>query len=180
VDEEGGGRYHEKMAARRSSSSVTAGSFVLVASTLTTMAGCSSHPATADQADAADFYDCTTEPRAVAAIPGLVVGAPGGFSATLESLQPTVIKKYANTWQVRLRDAAGTALPGASVKAVPFMPDHGHGTTVKVTVQDLGDGSYVLTPIYFFMAGYWEVTVTAVSADRQSDGTMMFPVCVPG
>ena len=177
MDERGVGRYDERMAVGRSSSLVAAGHLVLAATTLSV--GCSSHHATEDQADA-DFYDCTTEPRAVAAVPGLVVGAPGSMSATLESLQPTVVKKGPNTWQIRLTDGAGAALAGASVKAVPFMPDHGHGPTVKVGVQDLGDGSYVLTPLYLFMAGYWEITVTAVSADRQSDGTMMFPVCVPG
>lgn len=161
----------------RSSSVVAAGP--LVFTVLATALGCSAHHAADDQPDA-DFYDCTTEPRAQAAVPGLVVRSAGGFGATLESLEPTLVKKGPNTWKVGLTDAAGNALPGASVKAMPFMPDHGHGTSAKVSVQDLGDGSYVLTPVYLYMAGYWEITLTVVPADRQSDATLMFPVCVPG
>jgi len=161
----------------RSSSVLAAGTLGLT--TLTPLVGCSAHHAADDQPDA-DFYDCTTEPRALAALPGLVVSSPGGFAATLESLDPTVVRKGPNTWKVRLTSPAGDALAGASVKAVPFMPDHGHGTSAKVLVQDLGDGSYVLTPVYLYMAGYWEITVTVVPADRQSDGSLMFPVCVPG
>jgi len=133
-----------------------------------------------DTVDAGLFYDCTTEPRAVAAVPGLLrTSSTGIMQATLESLTPTALVKGSNTWKVGLSDTAGTALAGATIKAVPFMPDHGHGTSVKVGVSDMGAGDYGLTPLYLYMAGYWEITLTVMPPGGSSD-SIVFPVCIPG
>jgi hypothetical protein len=45
---------------------------------------------------------------------------------------------------------------------VPFMPAHGHGASVAPTVSETAPGTYVATPLDFFMAGHWEL-MTAIS-----------------
>jgi hypothetical protein len=65
------------------------------------------------------------------------------------------------------------------MKATPFMPDHGHGTGVKAVVTPTGsDGRYEVAPLYLFMPGYWEVTLTVQTGAVRDD--VVFPVCISG
>jgi hypothetical protein len=52
------------------------------------------------------------------------------------------------------------------------MPDHAHGSPQPVVVTEMGDGEYKLDPVNLFMAGYWEVTISA------EDDDIVFPLCV--
>jgi hypothetical protein len=40
------------------------------------------------------------------------------------------------------------------------------------------DGTYAITPLYLFMAGYWEVTLTIQVGATRDD--VVFPVCISG
>ena len=63
--------------------------------------------------------------------------------------------------------ADGTAIDGASLEIVPWMPDHGHGISEEVLVEDLGEGSYEAVFIYS-MSGYWELEIH-IDADLGSE-----------
>jgi hypothetical protein len=79
---------------------------------------------------------------------------------------------------MRVTDMSGQGLSNLSLSVVPFMPDHGHGTTVP-TVTNNGGGSYTVTPIYFFMAGVWRVTFTSTPASGSADNAVFY-FCIPG
>jgi hypothetical protein len=62
--------------------------------------------------------------------------------------------------QLTFKDANGAALTGLSVGVVPWMPAHGHGTSVDPTVSETTPGTFVANPLYLFMPGSWELRVT--------------------
>ena len=81
-----------------------------------------------------------------------------------------------NAWMVGVaRD--GEMLPGAEISVRPWMPDHGHGTPVEIGITDMGDGEYMLDPLNLFMAGLWEVHVTATLEDGTEE-EVVFHACV--
>ena len=44
------------------------------------------------------------------------------------------------------------------------MPAHGHGASVEPTVTEISPGTYVATPLDFFMAGEWELRTAITNA----------------
>jgi hypothetical protein len=145
------------------------------------VAGCGSGAPAAT--DAAALYSCDTETRAVRYMPGLErTSVSGAFKAVLVESVPGPPIKGQNMWTVRIFDASGaTPRDGLTVTALPSMPDHVHPTAVKpvVTPKNDGSGTYVLDPVYLFMAGFWEVKLTVQPADGPKD-TIIFPVCISG
>jgi hypothetical protein len=65
-----------------------------------------------------------------------------------------------HAWRLHLENAAGEALPGASIEVTGGMPVHDHGlpTQPRVTTE-LGGGDYRLDGLRFHMAGPWEITL---------------------
>ena len=61
---------------------------------------------------------------------------------------------------LEVADAAGKPVDGATLSVTPFMPDHGHGSSVKPTVTREGGGTYDVTNVYLPMPGLWRLTVT--------------------
>ncbi len=69
-------------------------------------------------------------------------------------------------------------MDGATIKAVPWMPDHGHGTSVKPTVTPAGTaGTYNIANVYLFMPGLWQTTLTIQMPDQSSD-QVVFSFCL--
>lgn len=62
--------------------------------------------------------------------------------------------------QLSFRDANGSDAPGLELTVVPWMPAHGHGTSVDPTVTETAPGTFVATPLYLFMPGSWELRMT--------------------
>jgi hypothetical protein len=56
--------------------------------------------------------------------------------------------------------AEGAARDGLTVNLVPWMPAHGHGSSVVPTVSAKGHGTYLLTNVDLFMPGHWELRTT--------------------
>lgn len=83
-----------------------------------------------------------------------------------------------NTWTVQLTDTSDTPLAdGAVTEVKPWMPDHGHGTTVEPTMSDMDGESMVdVNDIDFRMPGVWTLTFT-VETGGQID-TATFNVCI--
>jgi hypothetical protein len=128
--------------------------------------------------DAGDLITCQNDPRVMNWTPGLSVTSTSGTRKyVLVSIDPNPPARGTDTWSMKVTDAAGTSQPGLAVGVLPFMPDHGHGSSVNATVTANADGTYTVQPLYFFMAGVWRVTFWIGS--NQSDVGQFF-FCVPG
>jgi YtkA-like len=114
--------------------------------------------------------------------------ASGALKVTLLSSQAgvPVIGDSKTTWTLAVADATtGAPLTGAALGVLPWMPDHGHGTSVKAVVTESAStpGQYALEPLYFFMAGYWTVTITVhdagvAAADGGAADSVVFSLCL--
>jgi len=62
--------------------------------------------------------------------------------------------------QLAFTDASGAPVAGLDLSVVPWMPAHGHGTSVNPTVTETSPGVFVASPLYLFMPGSWELRMT--------------------
>jgi hypothetical protein len=128
---------------------------------------------------AATFAGCVGDPRGDLFAPGMIkTGFGGRLQLRLLTAQPGPPIKGTNTWTVEVDDAAGLAQPGAVIKVSTYMPDHGHSSPVaaQVTAQATA-GQYQVDPLYFFMAGLWQVTLDVTTSAGVNDAAM-FSFCV--
>ncbi|MBK7863910.1 MAG: hypothetical protein IPJ65_35940 [Archangiaceae bacterium] len=102
----------------------------------------------------------------------------GRVMAVLLSADPAPPERGNNAWSVKLTGARGEALDG-ELAVTPYMPEHGHGTSVAPGVERQGDGSWKVSPLYLFMPGIWEVTL-APSADAGAADSPVFSFCIDG
>jgi len=60
-----------------------------------------------------------------------------------------------------------TPVDGLELQMVPYMPQMHHGTSVTPEIMAEGGGKYLVTNLYLFMPGIWELktTVTGAKAD---------------
>ncbi len=127
--------------------------------------------------DGSDTVSCG-DPRAQAYAPDMQVAGSGGvYTFVLVSSTPAPPADENNVFVVKLLDASGQPVTGATMTATPTMPQMSHGTS-KVTVTDNGDGTYTLQPLYLFMAGLWQVALTAQSGSSKDHASFFF--CVAG
>jgi len=61
---------------------------------------------------------------------------------------------------VAVTDANGAPVDGLALDAQPWMPSHGHGTSVMPTVTPQGGGRYRIDHVYLYMAGTWELRLS--------------------
>ncbi len=129
--------------------------------------GCSTKRATPHNTD------CENAARIDALGGGFVKhGAAGRFDFKLIAMTPASPARGDNKWVIEIVSA-----PHADVTATPFMPDHGHGTPVKVGVTPSATpGQYELAPINLWMPGYWEISVTAASGEDRDSA--VFKLCI--
>jgi hypothetical protein len=143
------------------------------------------------------FVDCATETRATPYAAGTVVqSSDGQFAVTLVDNRPGEAAannppgtwvKGSNTWDIQVRDTAGQPVDGLTIDTMPRMPDHGHGTSITPETTDDGGGKYVISPLYLYMGGYWQVTLNirvplsdgGAGAALHNDSAV-FNVCIPG
>jgi hypothetical protein len=144
-----------------------------------------------------EFVDCSKETRATPYAPGTVVRSDDGqLNVTLVDNRPGAADannppgtwvKGSNTWDIQVRDLAGQAEGGLAIQAVPKMPDHGHGTSITPITTDEGGGQYLISPLYLYMGGYWQVTLNihppvsdGGAASQLTNDSAVFNVCIPG
>lgn len=129
--------------------------------------------------DAGTLVGCESDPRVLAWSDGLsLTSSQSQFHAKLVTASPAPPARGTNQWVLELTTPSGAPLEGATVQVVPFMPDHGHGTSVKAQVQELGAGRYQVETLYLFMPGVWRVSVQ-VSTTTVSDAALFY-FCVEG
>jgi len=159
------------------SASLIAGALALAA------AGCGGqNDAGAPVDGSALLYSCATETRAVPYTANLSRPSVSGQStAILVKSVPGPPIKGTNDWTVKILDASGAPEDGLTIKASLFMPDHGHGPSVEPVVTPVSGqaGTYLASPVWFFMEGYWEVTFTWQPPTGAQE-SVVFPICIPG
>ena len=71
-------------------------------------------------------------------------------------------------------------LDGVTIDVVPFMPDHGHGTSIDavVTPADSGAGEYSISRVNLWMPGLWQVTLRTQAGGATDDVVLAF--CITG
>ena len=128
-------------------------------------------------ADAGEVIDCSTDARVMTYAPGMSVASTNkALTFALLSSNPGPPAKGNDTWIIKVTDTTSQPQPALNLSVLPFMPDHGHGTSVNASITNNHDGTYTVAPLYFFMPGVWRITFASASpAD-----TAVFYFCVPG
>lgn len=120
---------------------------------------------------------CSNDTTAETYVAGLSKTTAGGLKVEIESAMPAPPRLGYNQWTLRITDASGNPVTGATVKVVCLMVHTGafsHGCAVTPDVLELGNGEYQagdldkdagVAAIVFNMAGHWEITITV---DRAS------------
>jgi len=131
--------------------------------------------------DAGPGFDCDQETRDDVFVAGLKKPGEGGLvTFELVSSAPAPPSRGDNDWVIRVLDAGGQPIAGAGVKVKPpFMPDHGHPTSVRVVVTEPSSGTYQAAPVNMWMPGLFEVTIEATPPGGPTDRAV-FRFCIPG
>jgi hypothetical protein len=126
---------------------------------------------------------CQNDPRVDAFAADLTKkSASGALTATLLSATPAPPALRTNSWTVKLVDATGAPISGAALSVVPWMPDHGHGSSVVPQVTAGAAGSYTLDSLYLFMPGVWRITLGVMpdAGMPNPDDEVQFFFCIEG
>lgn len=136
--------------------------------------------ADAGPVDSGVAVTCQNDGRVDTYVANLAKASPSGaVKVTLVSSDPGPPVRGTNAWVLKITDGAGAPISNAALTVTPFMPDHGHGTSVKPTVTAGADGRYDVANVYLFMPGVWRVTVGVPTAAGGSD-TATFFFCIAG
>lgn len=124
---------------------------------------------------------CDTDPRAMAYAVGLSQTATGGtVKVTFVSATPAPPALNLNEWTVKLTDANGDPVTGATIAVKPFMPDMGHGSSETPQITPMAtEGMYQVTLLNLFMPGIWTNTFTITTASAPV-ATVVFTFCIDG
>lgn len=124
---------------------------------------------------------CSSDPRADAYVVGLSRASKDGtLKVRFVDANPAPPAKGTNTFVVAIEDEAGKPVDGATVTLTPFMPDHGHGSSVTPQVAPGKDpGTYQVSNVYLFMPGIWQLTFDVTPAG-QTKRSVVFTFCVEG
>jgi len=138
------------------------------------LVGCQSAPDTASNA-------CAAETRAeTGPLDDVRLGRDHALTFEIVDAQPAVPARGDNVWRVRIASAnpTGSIDEPPTLTVVPFMPDHGHGSSLPAVVTPTAQaGELEVSPVNIWMPGYWETTMTA-SLGGQTDSVMV-KLCIP-
>lgn len=139
---------------------------------------CGSDDASVDLPDAG--YNCAIDTRDEEFLAGMEKTGALGNTFRLVSSNPAPPERGDNVWQVEVEDSGGTPLEAATLKVIPYMPDHNHTSAVIPTITEDPPGSYELDPVNLFMPGVWEITVQATpeGASQAMRDEAKFVFCV--
>jgi hypothetical protein len=143
------------------------------------LAACSSSTGDGGTSGSGTTSACATDDRKDIYTAGLAKQTSGALSVKLMDASPAPPAKQSNTLTFVVTDAAGKPVDGATVSITPFMPDHGHGSSVKPTVTPMGGGTYDAKNVYLPMPGLWRLTVTVQMPDVAAQD-VAFSFCIDG
>ncbi len=122
---------------------------------LVSLGGCGATPAAA----APDFADA----------PAYDLPSVSGHLVVTVRSSPPRPGTGVNAVQLTIVDDRGAPVDGAAVTATPWMPAHGHGTSVVPSISARGDGVYEIDRVLFFMPGRWELRAEIVPEGQAPD-----------
>jgi YtkA-like len=126
---------------------------------------------------------CATEPGVESYQAGLTAtSADGALKVTLMDAAPSPPEKVNdNTWTVTITSGgAPVTSTGATITLLPWMPQHGHGSSVVPQIMPMSTpGMYQVTVLDFFMAGIWTNTFTVTPTSGPVE-TAVFTFCIDG
>ncbi len=147
--------------------------------TLSAVAASGCGPAASNDSDAGDT-SCLDRMDLDAYSAGMTrTSSSGNVKFTIVQGNPSPPARYTNTWTMTMTDANGAAIPNAAPTAVPFMPEHGHGSSVNPEMTSNGGTTYQVTPLYFFMPGIWQTTLSPTPTSLPAD-QVKFTFCISG
>ncbi|HTA20181.1 MAG TPA: FixH family protein [Polyangia bacterium] len=121
---------------------------------------------TGDAAPAPSFSDAPLE---------TVTSTSGGVRIALR-WSPSVPVRGENAAQLTFVDGLGQEIDGLTVDVVPWMPAHGHGTSVQPVTTATEPGVVVATPLYLYMSGAWQLRLTISGAlEASAVATVQIP-----
>ena len=77
---------------------------------------------------------------------------------------PTPVKGQ-NAAQLTFHRTDGVSVDGVQASVLPWMPAHGHGTSIQPQSTIAAPGVVVASPIYLYMPGQWQLRITISGAD---------------
>jgi len=84
----------------------------------------------------------------------------GSFVITVQAVPPEPVVG-SNSATLTIKDASsGAAVEGATVKVVPWMTVHGHGSPKNARVTEKGSGVYEVNDLYYSMRGAWDLLIS--------------------
>jgi hypothetical protein len=126
----------------------------------------------------AGVVGCEMNPMAQTYAAGMKRSGDGSkLSFVLVSSDPGPPLRGTNTWEVKVLDASGQPVTGATLTVTPYMPEHGHGSQVVPTITADGQ-QYKVSNLYLFMPGLWQVTIQATNGSVTDSAAFTF--CVAG
>jgi hypothetical protein len=102
----------------------------------------------------------STSPPSFAADPDQTITSDSGSLTVAVRFSPRPPAVGTDAVELSFADASGAAPSGLALTVVPWMPAHGHGTSVNPTVTETAPGTFVAMPLYLFMPGSWELRLT--------------------
>jgi len=150
---------------------IGAGVLVLASLLVASLAACSGDSTPSDRGDGLVGEDgqplpegtvaCAEDPRVDNYVALDKPGELGVLSFRLSAVEPAPPAKGNNVFQLEISDAAGEPIEG-DLHVDLKMPDHGHGTSVKPTIDfDPQTEQYTVSPLYLFMPGVWRIQLEA-------------------
>lgn len=118
----------------------------------------------------------TTPEVSFAAAPTQTVTTSTGALRVEVRWSPEVPVKGADAAQLTFLDAQGAPVDGLDVEVVPWMPAHGHGTSIQPVANAAGPGAIVVSPIYLYMSGQWQLRMNiSGTVDDSAVATIEIP-----
>lgn len=131
--------------------------------------------------DAGATVTCQNDSRVDTYVANLSkTSSSGALKVAIVSSDPAPPTRYTNTWKVRVTDGGGAPIQNPSITVTPFMPDHGHGTSIHAVATPEADGTFTITPLYLFMPGVWRVTIALDRGDAGATDQVEFFFCIAG
>jgi hypothetical protein len=88
---------------------------------------------------------------------------------------PSPAQRGVMTAQLSITRSTGEAAPGLTLEVTPWMPQHGHGSSVAPKVTEVGGGTYAVAELYLPMAGLWQLR-TAIEGGAADEADVALEV----
>jgi hypothetical protein len=122
---------------------------------------------------------CDAEDRDEPWVAGLLAeGEQGLLATTLDAVDPEPPGLGANAWTLTVLDGDDAPVDGCDLLAVPWMPDHGHGSSESTATAAAEPGAYLVEEIDVTMVGYWTFGIELDCAGDED--RVEYRLCIDG